>query len=87
MANMLISVLVKKYYKMFHKQNTVQGSDTTMFNSSTSDGSIIKKCTLCKSMHFCVLFPLNSGWWLTADIVNHTVNSFYIIDDFVAHMR
>ena len=39
---MLISVVVKKYYKMFHKQNTVQGSDTTMFNSSTSDGSIIK---------------------------------------------
>ena len=29
------------------------------------------------------LFPFNRCRWLTADIIYHPVNSFYIINDFV----
>ncbi len=50
-------------------------SDTTMFNCNSNAG-----------YQNCLLFPLNGGRWLAADIINHPINTLYIIDDAIADM-
>ena len=30
-----------------------------------------------------ILFPLNSGWWFTGDVINHSGNLWYLINDSV----